>query len=246
MRNGSIRVSWLAVSVLLLAGQAYAQPGKPVDALAGAKWTDADGAAQVEFTVADPAAFVGGLFTPGQAKGAVTLNGKGIEPPLAGVTYSAIPFDVEKYLVKGVNTLAVAGAKGHPAVQLELYLPDMLAVQTGPVLGAIGADFFTVTCRTNAPAAVTVTASPVDPAGGKDVSAQTERGYYHRFRVPLPPGTKQFRYTMALQAGGAVKKLGPYTVKVPGATGAFRFAACGDNRSHPESWSKMSASARRG
>ncbi|MCY2925471.1 MAG: metallophosphoesterase [Planctomycetota bacterium] len=236
MRGRSFRVSCLVL--LLLSGPAVAQSGQAIDALAGATWSDADGAARAEFTVADPDAVIGGLFTPGKVTGDVTLNGKAIEPPLAGVTYSAIPFDAPKLLVKGVNKLAIAGAKGRPAVRLELYAPGMLDVQTGPVLGAIGADFFTVACRTNAPATVAVSAVPV---AGPEISAQSQRGYYHRFRVSLPGGTKQFQYTMTLQAGGAEKKLGPHKVKIPGATGTFRFAACGDNRSHPESWSKVVA-----
>ena len=45
MRNGWIRISLAAVVLLLPAGGAFAQAGKPLDALAGAQWTDADGSA---------------------------------------------------------------------------------------------------------------------------------------------------------------------------------------------------------
>lgn len=48
MRNGPIRVSFVAVVVLFLAGWGFAQAGDPIDALAGARWTEADGSARAE------------------------------------------------------------------------------------------------------------------------------------------------------------------------------------------------------
>jgi len=250
------RAFWVSVmAAVVVTGQAsptYAESG-PADLLAEAKWTSTGGgkvAAEAKFTVADPDAVAGLLVIPGLAKPSLTLNGKPVSGPLNGMSYSRFQLDPQQYLVKGENVLIVRGevggkgqrpAAGTPQARVLGYTPEMAAIQTGPVLGTAGSDFFTVTCRTNVPAAVTVTAKPAEPAGGRETSATSDRGFYHRLHVKLSPGTRKFAYTVTVQAGAFKKTDGPYTVGVPGAGSTLRFAAAGDNRSNPKTWHAITA-----
>lgn len=208
--------------------------------------------AQVKFKVDDPAALGGMWVIPGRDLGGarLTINGKGPSGPLRGMRYRMFVMDPRKYLVKGENIFRIAGAytnKGKaPApvkfkTRFEIYPPRFVALESGPTLGAIGPDYFTVTCRTNMPAKVTVRAVVVKPAGIKAaMSATSERGYYHRLRVALPKITREFTYTVTSHIGDAKKTDGPFTVKPPDFSGKpFRFVAAGDSRSHPDRWAAV-------
>ncbi|MCE5279344.1 MAG: metallophosphoesterase [Planctomycetaceae bacterium] len=225
----------LIIAMTLLATPASpAQTPQPHDLLAGASWKGT----QASFTVADPQAYAGLLTTA-----AASINGKAVGPLLEGMAYESYPADAAM-LVKGANVITFRPGKGARGAALKLlaYTPQMLAVDSGPMLGAISSDFFTVTCRTNCPAAVTVTARPVDPSGGKETSASSPRGYYHRLKIPLAPGVKSFAYTLKLTSPAATKTEGPYTVRVPGVGGGpLRIAAAGDSRSHPQAWGGVAA-----
>jgi len=264
------------VAVLAASTAAWAQEVKPKDVMADAKWLfssdegktftletlevqpneRASVIAQVTFTVDDPSG-VGGLFYV-PARGwnpSLTLNEKALAGPIRRMRYVWFPMDPKDYLVKGKNVLLARGAvhnKGKEPMKVqipgrfELVPPEMVGIQTGPILGAAGADFFTLTCRTNMPAAVTVTAEPVDPAGGEKTSAASQLGFYHRLRVPLAKGTRKFKYTVTSQAGKASKTDGPITVTVPGlGDQKFRFVAAGDCRSYPKSWAAVAAGMRK-
>ena len=257
----------IAAAALATAASAQTtMPAGVTDALADATWTfsndggktftlktlEARGSTKVfaraTFTLDDPAA-VGGLFVVRDRNlehSSFTLNGKPLTGLLKRMIYVVIPADPAEHLVKGTNVLVVSGQFRHrgkkPAgvrlkPQLRLLPPKVVGIQTGPALGAIGADFFTVTCRTNMPAVVTVTAK----VGQKETSAESKRGFYHRLRVALPAGIKTFTYTATSRCGSAEKTDGPFTVKVPGADGTLRLAAAGDSRSHPDRWKSVAA-----
>ena len=209
--------------------------------------------ARATFKVDDPAAVGGVRVMAGRllTNAGFKLNGKQVTGPLPGMLYYAVPVDPRVYLTNGENVLIVTGsAKNRSSVPmdvqlrvyLELYPPAMVSVQTGPMLGVIGPDFFTLTCRTNMPAEVTVTAQPIEPAGGAKTSVTSPRGFYHRLRVPLAKGTRKFSYTVTCQVG-TFKKTGELVrVGIPAFDGkSLRFVAAGDCRSHPDRWAAVAA-----
>ncbi|MCE5325344.1 MAG: metallophosphoesterase [Planctomycetaceae bacterium] len=211
--------------------------------------------AKATFSVEDLSACGGVWLQPsaGLSASKVTLNGKEVAAPLPGMSYPAIPLDPQKYLVKGTNVLEVQGSyagDGQP-VQVTKVAPklltcpdDALCIQSGPSLGAIGPDWFSVVCRTNIPATVTVTAKPTDPSGA-ETTATSPRGFYHRLKVPLAAGTKVFSYTVTSQAGAAKKTEGPFSVISPWGAKGFRFAATGDSRGPAERWIAVSEAIRK-
>jgi len=261
-----------AVVVLLLVGQAWAEP---VNVLAGAVWrfsadrgktftaTDSptippgqkqEVCAEARFEVADPSAFVGGRLIPSAFDGRVELNGKAIQGPLEEMIYQAIPFDTRPVLAKGPNVVVFKGAvrnggaepmSAQASPSLELYSAGDVKIQTGPILGAIGEDFFTVTCRTNVPATVKVKAVPAGSSDTRPVTADSPQGLYHRLRISLPQGAKTFRYTVTANAGAGDHAAGPFTVRVPAADGTLRFVVAGDNRSYPKRWAQVLAGIRK-
>ncbi|MCE5325112.1 MAG: metallophosphoesterase [Planctomycetaceae bacterium] len=244
------------------------QPAKPKgpNLLAAAKWTfSVDGGktfapavqiaanqslqivAHAEFEVADPAA-LGGLEVVIPKGGPdITINGKAPEGLLPRMIYSTYSLDPTKVLIKGKNVVLATKTLNNktsapvnadmPAV-LTMIEPQNVGVQTGPILGCAGEGFFTLTCRTNMPAAVSVSAKP-EPAG-EEVIAASPRGYYHRMKIVLPKDTKAFTYTVTTQSGLARNTTEPVKVKVPGAAKPFRFAAVGDCRSNPTAWKTIS------
>jgi len=213
--------------------------------------------ARSEFDVEDPAAVGGVWVIPGEVlkQPTFTLNGKQVAGSLPEMLYRVMAIDPAKYLVKGNNVLLAVGTvansgKDPVSVQikprLEIYPPHLVGIQTGPALGALGPDFFTVTCRTNIPATVTVAAKVLEPAGGEETSATSKRGYYHRLRVAVAKGTRKLSYTATSQCGEAKKVDGPLTVTMPDFDGGkLRFVAAGDSRSHPDRWAAVSAAIRK-
>ncbi|MCE5325625.1 MAG: metallophosphoesterase [Planctomycetaceae bacterium] len=241
-------LSWFscsAITVVMLAAAAQGQPGDAKNVLTGAAWTTAAGeagtvTAKAVFTVADLSAVGGLAVAPGAGQKSCTINGKLVEGPIAKISYAAIPLDPAKYLVKGENVIVVTAAgdaksdAAKLAARVELLAPEALAIRTGPALGAISAESFTVICRTNLPAVVTVTAKS---DAGKETTASSQRGFYHRLQVPLAAGTKSFTYAAAAVCGKASSSAGPFTVTVPASDGqSFRFAATGDCRTHWQRW----------
>lgn len=107
-----------------------------------------------------------------------------------------------------------------------------LAFQTEPVLGDAGPDYFTVGCRTNMQAEVTL-----EVAGRRWPSPA---GLVHRFQATgLQAGTVQ-SYTLTGNISGTVKQIGPFhvsTLPLPGQT--FRFVALGDSRTFPKQWAAV-------
>ncbi|MCE5325575.1 MAG: hypothetical protein ABFD92_17680 [Planctomycetaceae bacterium] len=165
-----------------------------------------------------------------------TLNGKAITGPLHPMMYHYLPID-SAALVRGPNTLIVTGglaaagySRGVPTKALALLAagPQKPAIRSGPTLGMIGEDFFTVTCRTSLPAAVTVTATPLEPAGAASTETSAP-ALYHRLKVMLPKGTRKFKYTIAGKAGAFEDAKGPFEVTLPDPQN-FRFLAVGNTR----------------
>jgi hypothetical protein len=111
---------------------------------------------------------------------------------------------------------------------------DDLKFQTEPVLGYAGKDFFTVSCRVNIPAEVTLTVN-----NRKLVS---KPALLHRFTVKRLKSDTEYSYSMTAQITcGKVKSVttGPFSVKTFPEKAPFKFAVLGDSRTYPKDWKKV-------
>lgn len=200
-----------------------------------------------------------------------TINGSPVVVPLSGMRYHDIGSIDPKVLRPGENTLTARLAVNNKTNQwrrgrdstieltpkLVCLSADDLEFTIGPVLGAVGEDFFTVTCRTNMPAQVTLTVI------GGTKARPTERriteiraikgqaagrlqgvvgGLFHRFRAKLT-GVGPFEYRLSAALGGRVRCVASGRVKAIAPGGSLRFIAMGDSRTHPEAWAKLAAAA---
>ena len=179
------------------------------------------------------------------------LNGAEIPQPLKDMRYSAIP-GLPPSLVKiGKNVLEADITWKGPErdtvdektkkykcpvkSQLYGYGPGHLQMDVGPMLGAFGPDFFTVTCRTNMARAVRLDCLE----GQRGEIATSPKGYYHRFQVKRDM-TKHAPYL--LDAGGGVTAEFQSPV-YPAADKPFRMVILGDNRTNPKDWKKVAEAA---
>jgi len=106
------------------------------------------------------------------------------------------------------------------------------------VLGAYNDGYFTVTCRTNIPADVTLRTA----GGAFETVSSSPRGLLHRFNVPRPAG-RLLRYRMEASRDGVTRKTPWYDVDLwtPESGDNLRFVAMGDSRSLIEPWRQVAA-----
>lgn len=228
--------------------------------------------ARATFTVADPSAVAGievtlpgegGAFTRGREsewkcpvliETSVELNGRPAgHLPSPWIVYDRVALDPTT-LVKGENTLLVRGEFTHPgftshdcahrtdpvAMALTAFGPEELQLQSGPVVGAFGEDFFTVCVRTNGAGATVTLTARTDT--GAEIALTSEPGLFHRFRAPVPRGTRSVTYRLATAVGGraAPAAAGPFTIALPDfANGKLRFAVVGDTDGR--GWAEVAA-----
>ena len=256
-----MRYLLMSLTIAVAAAAAAAQD-RAVELLKGATWkfstddgktftADAPPAgakqmvARATFKVQDPSAIAVVYVTPDATapyRYACALNGTEAVGPVKEMLYRAIPLDA-KDLLKSSNTLIIRGptpAGGKMRAAVLGYPAAMVAIQSGPVLGAFGSDYVTVTCRTNMPACVTVKATPTKPQGG-EVSATSDRGFYHRLKLRIPAGTRELTYQAVASAGRASKAEGPFTVCLPdlGGNEPLRIVAAGDSRTNFRDWLRV-------
>jgi predicted phosphodiesterase len=191
------------------------------------------------------------------------LNGTPLQAPhgLEKVFLRTIPAIDPGLLTTGTNTLVAqwqfrkpadpSAALAPPHVELSLLRPGDLKLVAGPILGARGDDYLTVSCRTNLPARVTVRLfggfAEGEPAPGEAkpalrwrlFTAVSQRGLFHQVRIDglahLASATYQLQATTA--DGAATIQAGPWSVTtLPADEEPWRFAAVGDSRTHPENW----------
>ena len=216
--------------------------------------------ARAEFDAAEPSQYVVLEFTPNlppALKATFTLNDQEIKGPLAGMSYRTIPAIGARMLNRGRNVLAAAitapsvgTRRGKPrdaALSLNVSLAGLraghLKIQTGPILGAFGKDYFTVTCRTNMPAQVTLNCAQITDSATHEgrvlLLATSQTGLVHRFLVRDPPTTIRVHTGFFLGA-----RVGDHFVTAridpPEALAKkVRFVAMGDSRSNPEDWAEV-------
>jgi hypothetical protein len=115
---------------------------------------------------------------------------------------------------------------------------DALAFQTDPVLGYAGENFFTLTCRVNIPAVVTL------EVNNRKLVSKT--ALLHRFIVKrLKPNTK-YSYTLTAQIAGNKNKTvttETFAVRTLPTKAPFKFAVLGDSRTVPDDWKKVADAA---
>ncbi len=200
--------------------------------------------AKTTFSIDDPAAFASFTLTHALAPGAhlqIQLNGQEIAPAMKGMRYKSYAGIPASFAKKGANELTLTleiPAKAKAAVrQVEAKCdlvglsPDDLKIQTGPILGAFGNDYFTVTCRTNMPAKVSVVCV------GKPVTPEST-GMYHRLRVKRPAGEGEYELLAQCQSKSVRIKLTP---QPPVAADKLTFVAAGDCRSVLRDWKLVAA-----
>jgi acid phosphatase type 7 len=167
-----------------------------------------------------------------------TLNGARVTLPVSGMHYATLPGISPKLLKTGENTLQVEfrNKAASAAVALEPLTAAELDFQTEPVLGDAGSHYFTVGCRTNMPAQVTLEIG--------DKTWESPEGLVHTFRpTRLHTATEQSYTLTARIAGGSVRKqIGPFHTKtLPRSGQPLRFAALGDSRTYPKDWARVAA-----
>ncbi|MCE5278139.1 MAG: hypothetical protein ABFD92_04675 [Planctomycetaceae bacterium] len=158
-------------------------------------------------------------------------------------------------LKKGVNTLELAGNfwhKNYPAgavacdLELETIPPDRAVLDRLPVLGMIGEDYFGLACRAIIPSQFTIAVTPTDPPG--PTVTQTLGPFIQlKAKAPLPKGTRAFKYSVTVSAGGASKQYGPYEARTPKTGVGFRFMLGGGTMiygHHPQEFEAFMAKVR--
>jgi len=177
-------------------------------------------------------------FCPTLLNTKCVLNDKGVGFARGGTLYIWAP--IEGKLKKGKNTLLLGGNvytywNGKPAKSIAARLVVAAAqpakIYNGPILGDFGEDYFTLVCRTQMPADVTVVAGPLAPAG-KPVTAVSNSSIWHRVKVTVPRGTRKVRYGLTAKVGAHETRRGPFTVELPDTTKDFRFVAYGNTMGH--------------
>jgi len=184
------------------------------------------------------------------------MNGQEIAPPLKGMIYRTLPAVDARLLKQGANVVTAlvkadnSGRTGQPPPPDEQFefsatlIPvDVrnLRIQSGPILGAFGQDYFTVTCRTNMPARVSVCVVQVSSGSNQQANvselAASETGLIHRLRIDNPPTTVRAHtgFVVFAQVGDfhVSERIDP---PVWPADGKLRFAALGDNRTNAKAW----------
>ncbi|MCE5327681.1 MAG: metallophosphoesterase [Planctomycetaceae bacterium] len=194
----------------------------------------------------------------------VTLNGKALSGVAVFQVYNKFVLDVAD-LVAGENVVTISGKYCNAALKygvIEPIKPEMVLsyggpedveLIAGPAVGACGEDYFSVCARTNANAVVklVVTTGSMGetpmPQNGKETVLTSARGRFHRFRVAIPKGTRELKYTMTPHAAAgraAGKAAGPHVVKLPDFAGkSFTFAAVG--ASDGGGWESLSETIRK-
>jgi hypothetical protein len=178
-------------------------------------------------------------FCPILLHASVLLNGKPVRLPQGPVLYFWLP--VEGELKPGANMIELHGrchtywqGPVSEAITARLMTAELqpAKIYNGPMLGDVGQDYFTLTCRTQLPADLAVEATPIKPAAPA-VTATSKERIWHRVKVPIPKGAREVSYTLSAAVGQHVTKRGPFTARLPDLSAeTFRFVAFGNVRAH--------------
>jgi len=217
--------------------------------------------AKLNFDVGDTAGVVCLEFAhelPASCRCRIVLNGQMLKGPMKRMSYHTIPAIDPGVLKSGTNSLAVrgmitssAGAKPLTlavGASLKALRPEHLAIQTGPILGAFGEDFFTITCRTNMPATVSVRCARGSLKNAKEwtvvaprVGGRSHRNapkLVHRIKAKVD-GPGLYEYEVVASRGETGRSTAKGRANLPDPAGALRLVVMGDSRTNPDSWAKV-------
>jgi 3',5'-cyclic AMP phosphodiesterase CpdA len=200
-----------------------------------------------------------------------TINGKTLEGPkeLPAVTFRTFPAIPPNIVVQGNNVLTITwqpiqaatsqpAASKPPQFSLTALRAGDLKVVTGPILGARGDDYITVSCRTNMPAKVTVRlmggfsnrhSTPIR-AGTimtwQEFTKTSPPGLFSQLRLEGLRGMGTATYQLQIETPDGAGKIesGPWSI-APLTEGRqpLQFVAMGDNRTNPGNWALVAAAA---
>lgn len=180
-----------------------------------------------------------------------TLNGQPLlgpgkdmfYPELEGVPTAALKVGANVLEASFITTVAVSGGKPKPAssgkIPLDLRPEDVknFDIRTGPILGAIGHDSFTVGCRTRMPATVTL------HCDGRTWTSKP--GVIHCLRAEGLKDGQEYEYKLVATLQGASVNASSKTwkVRIPSRKGPWTFVALGDARNNPTIWGRITVEA---
>ena len=178
-------------------------------------------------------------FCPILLHASVLLNGAPVRLPQGPMLYFWLPVEAE--LKQGANVIELHG-RCHTywqgpvsktiTAQLISAKTQPAKIYNGPMLGDFGEDYFTLTCRTQMPADLTVEATPANSTAVAATVTSKNR-IWHRVKMPVPKDTREVAYTLTATIGQHVTKRGPFTAYLPDiAATEFRFVAFGNVRAH--------------
>lgn len=185
-------------------------------------------------------------YCPAVLEATLKLNGKDVQIAHGPLLQFWVPL-VD--LQKGKNTVEIRGNvytyhMSDPSKSLETRLimaePQPTEIY-GPVVGDFGDGYFTLTCRTQLPAEVTVEATPLEPAGSA-IKAVSAGKIFHRVKVEIPKGSRKVAYTLTAKVGTHTTQRGPLTLTLKPTDKDYRFIAYGAAYQHSdgEPWGKHS------
>lgn len=232
--------------------------------------------ARTTFEVDDPSPFATLEFTPGappRQRQLYYLNGELLRAPMRGMYYKTIPAIPPERLKSGTNELtAKIGIDNRPPARYpDMKMPPVvlrlktrlagleckhLRIHSGPVLGAFGDDYFTVTCRTNMPVPVKLLVAELDPAGRPGAGSTPRQvvspaGLIHRFRVDKPTSVTEVEYRLEAGCGDSTISTEAYRARLPsfaaggGRDRTLRIVAMGDSRTNTAQWARVAAAVTR-
>ncbi len=229
--------------------------------------------ARAEFQAGDTSGWAGLELNHemgGDSEVVFALNGARLQGPeeLEGVFLRTFPAIDPHLLIAGTNVLTMQWqhrkpkgflvVQAAPRVSLSVLQASDLEITTGPVLGARGDDYVTVSCRTNLPAKVTVrvnggfrdeNAPPEAREPGlvwHEVTTVSPPGLFHQVHIGELAGLASATYRLQVETldGAGHVESGPWSLApLPAAQEPLRFVALGDSRSNPDRWATVATAA---
>lgn len=176
-------------------------------------------------------------YCPTLLDAVVTFNGVPVNIAHGPLLQFWVPLTGE--IKQGKNVVEMSGhiytfGKDGPAKAIDAKVimaePQPVEIE-GPVVGDAGDGYFTLSCRTQMPAQLTVEATPVEPAAPA-VTAMSSGDVWHRVKVQVPPGTRAVDYTLMARVGDHVTKRGPFRLTLRPTNSEYRFVAFGGAMQH--------------
>ena len=178
-------------------------------------------------------------YCPTVLDATVTFNGKEVQIAHGALLQFWVP--LTDGLLQGRNTVEIRGNvytywmdQSAKALEARIIAADPQPAEIyGPIAGDAGDDYFTLTCRTQLPAELTVEATLLEPAAPAVTDVSTCK-IWHRVKVGIPKATRKVSYTLSAKVGACVTKRGPFTLTLQPTDKEYRFVAYGNAFQHSD------------